>query len=182
MKEKYCLKDYYEESSTGKICIWISIISMSVVLFFKNLQKSVFCRKIIKKQIAYLNSDEISKGNFKEIEEIPLKILVEKRKELFKNFQLLLLENPEKLTCFIDLKLFKKNRLFLDEIMSEVLNFSKQNLIIATLKIIGSNKSRLKKNKTIEYITEKLSEEKKEHYLKHFQNAFSEMGIKTKNK
>lgn len=170
--------DYDEGNWLENACLWLIDAIDLAMLFLVKLWCKIFVpkKKRIASQIAYLEGNAIREGEFDCLALIPFSMLKERR-ELIKNkLQFLFWKEPHLLIGLINLKAGEKEKAFFDEIMSEIFSFSKQNLTLATSKILGGEMSVESKTFLVSYLAQKVTEEKREYFINFFRKTFKEMG------
>lgn len=168
-----CVENSRLEKFVEVVIMMIAAAMDSVIeLWTKTFQPE----KKLTNQIKYLEGNSIREGNFYCLSLIPQKVLIERR-ELVKNqLQFLFLKEPCLIIGIINLKTGEQERVFLDEIMSEIFSFSKQNLTSAALKVLSSELSLSHKTLIVSYMAQQTTEEKREHLISFFRETFEKMG------
>lgn len=173
-----CDQDYDEDNWLDDVFGWILDALVWVVIFFTNLWNKIFVKaeKRVANQVKYLEGNSIREGNFYCLCFIKIELLIEKR-ELVKNqLQFIFWKNPQLLIGLINLKTGDKERKFLNEVMSGVFSFSKQNFNSAVSKILCSEMSVSDKTLLVSYMIQNYNEKKREHFISFFRETFKKMG------
>ncbi len=176
-KRDLAYDDYDEGSWLEDLCTDIIDAICWVIGLFVSLWNKLFVQKekVAAFQIKYLEGHSIQEGNFYCLRFIPLAVLQEKRELIKNNFQHLFWKNPGLISGFIRMKVGNQERIFLDEIMSEIFNFSKQSLISAGIKVLSEESSIQKKMTVIAYMVKHARVEKQRHFISFFMETFKKM-------